>query len=499
MPRTYSRDIREGDKYRLFEKSRKTDMLIDNNEWIQNELRSYMKDFSTEKPNLEFEQSKSNMNNVRRFILDKQHGSGIDVYQPDLFLGDMTKDPRGTDTQPLMSKYKQQMWDRKDNYRKAFVDDDTRSEFIGVKPQKAIQEAKNKLFYTLKSRLKNFGSTVEMTPMLSNVQKSNLSRIEHSLDMRKDARILEAVGRNNKSSFLDYRNVDYSKKERDSKELVPSEVSKSFNVTKNKANTQISQRSKVSKEMTVKEPHHQTVANIVNSKKFSLSNDKMSQKVLSQKEVSAKSYKKTDAVISREQLYGQKSKEELVSAVIAHKQKKANPSSDRPLYTQKPVYSKESNIQLRSRFTDPAAIANTLRLSNMSYKKGKEMEMGINNPFVKQSFNKVGSTVFDIKHKPVHAVYNYGTFAIKASGKTRENLSDIQHKYSRTLLDTTRPAKQTIVAPSTENHIYSQNKGATKAVHPAGALGSTIRMPEKSGKRTTRMSSIIDMERRNDD
>ncbi len=173
MSRAYSRDIRDADTMRVMEKLRETETIGDDSEWMMEELRSYAADFSPDKPNLAFEQQRSNTDNVRNMHLSKRYGDGLSVHQPDLFLGDLTKDPRGVDTDPLMRKYKDQTWSRRDNYRKSFRDDETRQAFTGVKPQVAIQKARNNTFYGFKSRFKNFEESQESTGRAINVAKGS--------------------------------------------------------------------------------------------------------------------------------------------------------------------------------------------------------------------------------------------------------------------------------------------------------------------------------------
>jgi len=147
--------------------------IVESKELLNDYYRSTLKDYTPDKATLTSDQQRKNKGS--QSILNSRYNgsrSGVEPYAPDLFLGDLEPDSRGTFDGPLMGNYKKQLWHRKDDYRKAFKDDSSNSIHSAGVTEAKVLENKKLAYNGLKNRYKNFNESMNISSSNNTVFKN---------------------------------------------------------------------------------------------------------------------------------------------------------------------------------------------------------------------------------------------------------------------------------------------------------------------------------------
>jgi hypothetical protein len=152
--------------------------LIESPDILNSYHRNLLKDFSPDEATFAYEESRKNYDSTGKINL---HYNGRrndkEPFQPDLFLGFTDKDPRSIHNEPLMGKYQEQMWHRKDNYKMSFKDDaDNSVPTAGISESK-MQKNKKTTYSGFKERYKNFEESNDAWTNSFNAIQSKQSKV----------------------------------------------------------------------------------------------------------------------------------------------------------------------------------------------------------------------------------------------------------------------------------------------------------------------------------
>ena len=174
------------DSEKLKEKFEITNIL-ENADVLDDFYKNTLKDFSPEPATFAYEESRKNNDSVGKL---NSHYYGrrntTEPFQNDLFLGFTDKDPRSIHNEPLMGKYQEQMWHRKDNYKYSFKDDSDNSiPTEGIRESK-MQKNKKSTYEGFKTRYKNFEESndawaLSYKPIQSDTSKVFLHDVDDTL------------------------------------------------------------------------------------------------------------------------------------------------------------------------------------------------------------------------------------------------------------------------------------------------------------------------------
>lgn len=133
---------------------------------LDNYYRKTLSNFQPDIPKFEYELTRRNTDSIGK--LNSRYGgrrNNTEPFKDDLFLGFTDKDPRSIHINPMMGKYTEQMWRRKDDYKQSFKDDSDNSiPSEGISESKMLKN-KKKTYEGFKTRYKNFEeSTDAWTP-----------------------------------------------------------------------------------------------------------------------------------------------------------------------------------------------------------------------------------------------------------------------------------------------------------------------------------------------
>lgn len=143
--------------------------------WDPNTTENFMKETlrytGAEKPLFEHEMPRKD--NPHRDMMLRLHATGSpyshDPYHPELFLGDLTHDPRGVENTPNVSQIAEQSRFRQDRYIKGKLQDDPDKRTEGVASSAAINRAVYGGFADTATRMTNmFGDSVDAEVRRSN-------------------------------------------------------------------------------------------------------------------------------------------------------------------------------------------------------------------------------------------------------------------------------------------------------------------------------------------
>lgn len=122
---------------------------------VENFMKETLRYTGTEKPLFEHELPRKD--NPQRDLYLKLHAEGTpyshDPYHPEIYLGDHTKDLRGTENNPNVSQIADQSRFRQMRYIAGKLQDDPDHRTEGVAPEKAVRRATYDGFYNTSSRL----------------------------------------------------------------------------------------------------------------------------------------------------------------------------------------------------------------------------------------------------------------------------------------------------------------------------------------------------------
>lgn len=129
--------------------------LIEPGNILDTYYRNTLKDFTPDKATFAYEENRRNTDSVGKL---NTHYYGrrntTEPFQNDLFLGFTDKDPRSIHDGPLMGKYQEQIWKRKDDYKYSFKDDSDNSIHTAGISESKMQTNKKKHMMDLKIDIK---------------------------------------------------------------------------------------------------------------------------------------------------------------------------------------------------------------------------------------------------------------------------------------------------------------------------------------------------------
>ncbi len=158
--------------------------MLDNPNLLDQYYKSTLKDFSPNTPSFAYEEPRKNTDSISKL---NTHYYGrrntTEPFQNDLFLGFTDKDPRSIHNEPLMGKYQEQMWHRKDNYKYSFKDDSNYTvPTAGISESQMIKNKKN-TFSGFKERYTNFEESNDAWTNSYNAIQSDKSKVYlHDVD-----------------------------------------------------------------------------------------------------------------------------------------------------------------------------------------------------------------------------------------------------------------------------------------------------------------------------
>lgn len=158
--------------------------ILENPNILDSYYKNTLKDFTPEKPGFAYEESRKNTDSVAK-LNSHYYGrrNSIEPFQNDLFLGFTDKDPRSIHNGPLMGKYQEQIWHRKDDYKYSFKDDSDNSIHTAGISESKMQKNKKSTYLGFKERYKNFEESSDAWTNSFNAIKSDKSKVYlHDVD-----------------------------------------------------------------------------------------------------------------------------------------------------------------------------------------------------------------------------------------------------------------------------------------------------------------------------
>ena len=140
---------------KIFNKYEVTELLEDE-DMMDTVFRNILKDRTPDKPSLEsdFPRKYSEANGV----IDRRYGRATDndMYMPDLFLGDLSKDPRSIMSGTDLNGMREFMEHRKDAYKVNMLNDDDKRINTKTMTHAEVRRAKDAVFHRVKNNYTNF-------------------------------------------------------------------------------------------------------------------------------------------------------------------------------------------------------------------------------------------------------------------------------------------------------------------------------------------------------
>ncbi len=158
--------------------------LIETPDLLNSYYKNTLKDFSPETPGFAYEDSRKNTDSIGK-LNTHYYGrrNSTEPFQNDLFLGFTDKDPRSIHDGPLMGKYQEQIWQRKDDYKYSFKDDSDNSIHTAGISESKMQVNKKNTYNGFKERYKNFEESNDAWTNGFNIIKSDKSKVYlHDVD-----------------------------------------------------------------------------------------------------------------------------------------------------------------------------------------------------------------------------------------------------------------------------------------------------------------------------
>lgn len=158
--------------------------ILENQNILDDFYKNTLKDFSPDLPTFAYEESRKNHDSVSKL---NTHYYGrrntTEPFQNDLFLGFTDKDPRSIHNGPLMGKYQEQIWSRKDDFKYSFKDDaDNSIPTAGISEAK-MQKNKKDTYKGFQERFKNYEESTDAWATGFNPIQSDMSKIYlHDVD-----------------------------------------------------------------------------------------------------------------------------------------------------------------------------------------------------------------------------------------------------------------------------------------------------------------------------
>lgn len=158
--------------------------LLENQNVLDDYYKNTLKDFSPDTPSFAYEENRKNTDSISK-LNTHYYGRRNDTepFQNDLFLGFTDKDPRSIHNGPLMGKYQEQIWHRKDDYKKSFKDDSDHSIPTQGISEAKMQQNKKETYKGFQERFKNYEESTDAWATGFNPIQSEMSKVHlHDVD-----------------------------------------------------------------------------------------------------------------------------------------------------------------------------------------------------------------------------------------------------------------------------------------------------------------------------
>lgn len=191
--------------------------VLEDDEYMDDYFRSVLSDFSADPITKEDEVARKNTN--VNGTLDRRYGrkSDNDIYKPDLFLGDMTPDPRSLMDSADLNGFRKHMETRKDALKINLLNDDNKSINSSTMTHNEVRQAKDKAFRRVKERYTNFTDQQENVRRGRNMTQEEIFKNKKSMSeyiINDDKKELIKGEVSNK--YSDYRINEFKKAENNS-------------------------------------------------------------------------------------------------------------------------------------------------------------------------------------------------------------------------------------------------------------------------------------------
>lgn len=452
--------------------------LVEDSDYISSMFRDILKDRSPDKCTQESEAPRkcSDTNG----ILDRRYGRKTenDMYAPDLFLGDLTKDPRSIMLGPDLNGMRTFMEHRKDAYAVNLLNDDDRRVHTKTMTHAEVRRAKDKVFNRVKDKYTNFSEQMVTGPVarsvkeLGNMPKSEYSKIAHvsAYSNREDS------GRSNRlqSAYKDM--ADYTIKKKDSKETsakksLKAKVDLRMQDTAHKeASPELTQENNKTKAMLV--------TNFIEKKLESLDDYKLSAKVSDSKDQKTRSQivQSTDAQIAELESV-KRHKEIVIQNRINRNSDLSNAIRDNPnLLTHK---EKLNELLLKTTTSVRASSKPVVTADVLTAKDRYAAREGTNGRthLVSKNDSVVDNTELDNKYKTPVLIYNYKTKRPERIIRSSEKSTFIETYTDRVLANTARVHTYDQIRESHREDIDHMDRSANKMSGQSGPIGSKYLRP----------------------
>jgi len=452
--------------------------LVEDSDYISSMFREILKDRSPDKCTRESEAPRkcSETNGV----LDRRYGRKTenDMYAPDLFLGDLTKDPRSIMLGPDLNGMRSFMEHRKDAYSVNLLNDDDRRVHTKTMTHAEVRRAKDKVFNRVKDKYTNFSEQMVAGPAaravkeLGDMSKSEYSKIAH-VSGYKDR---EDLGRSSRQQSTYKDMADYTIKKKDSKETsakksLKSKVDLRMQDTAHKeASPEITQENNKTKAMLI--------TNFIEKKLESLDDYKLSAKVSDSKDQKTKS----QIVQSNETQVAElesvkRHKEIIIQNRINRNTDLSNAIRDNPnLLTHK---EKLNDLLLKTTTSVRTSSKMEVTAETLTAKDryaAREASNGRTH-LVTNNESTVDNAELDNKYKTPILIYNYKTKRPERVVRSSEKSEFIETYTDRRLANTARVHKYDQIRESHREDIDHMDRSANKMSGQTGSIGSKYLRP----------------------
>ena len=158
--------------------------ILENKNILNDYYKDTLRDFSPDPATFAYEEARKNYDSVGK-LNTHYYGRRNDKepFQNDLFLGFTDKDPRSIHDGPLMGKYQEQIWSRKDDFKYSFKDDSDNSIHTSGVSESKMQENKKKTYKGFQERFKNYEESSDAWALGFKPIKSDMSKVYlHDVD-----------------------------------------------------------------------------------------------------------------------------------------------------------------------------------------------------------------------------------------------------------------------------------------------------------------------------
>lgn len=153
--------------------------VLEDDEFMDDYFRGVLSDYTPEPPSKE-DEYKSKRSSETSGVMDRRYGRASDnnVYQPDLFLGDMSRDPRSLMDSADLNGFRKHMEHRKEAIKINLLNDDDKSIHSKTMSHSENRKKKDEAFYRVRDKYTTFEEqTVNKRPakMLGKLSKEGSS------------------------------------------------------------------------------------------------------------------------------------------------------------------------------------------------------------------------------------------------------------------------------------------------------------------------------------